>query len=138
MSDDTNISLPGLLDDIASVTSVRAALQVAAAKGGQLAYIPAKFKNGEKWLVEKDHWLVLAVGLDDAEKIAELLAGGSVGGQHLIPMAVHIDRSSKWKQIQKLVDEGLSADKIARATGVHRRTVFRRQKKNPTFPLFDD
>nr|WP_281500655.1 helix-turn-helix domain-containing protein [Kordiimonas marina] len=48
------------------------------------------------------------------------------------------ERARRWQAIQKMIDDGESADKIAAATGVHRRTVFRRKKKPaPDFPLFD-
>lgn len=112
--------LPSVLAEIAEVAGVAAALQVAAARGGRVAYIPAPDH------LVPDHWLVLAVGAAAAAAIAQRLGGGSL----LIPLGpLGGNRGRVWATIRTALGEGCSAPEAARRAGVHERTVRRHRNR---------
>ncbi|SBW13047.1 conserved hypothetical protein [uncultured Alphaproteobacteria bacterium] len=112
--------LPGVLGDIAEVAGVSAALQVAAARGGRVAYIPTPDH------LPPEHWLVVAVGAEAAAAIARRLGGGAL----LIPLGpLGGTRGRVWATIRAAIDEGCSAPEAAARAGVHERTVRRHRNR---------
>lgn len=111
----TAASLPGVLAEIAEIAGEAAALAVAGAKGGRRAYIPAAGN------LTRDHWLVEAVGLDAARKIAMRLGGGEVP----IPLGPAGSRARIWHIIREGIEAGLTAPEIAARVGVDEKTVRR-------------
>lgn len=118
--------LPPLLNEIADVAGVDAALALADARGGSRVTIPAKLKA--------DHWLNEVVGPEAAEKLCKHFRVGlerQKGAQLDIPLGPKSPLNSLLHTNQRKIDEMLSAgirpDEIARTLKVHRTTVFRRQ-----------
>ncbi len=124
----TNLNLTGILGDIADVAGVGAALTIADIKGGTMAYIPLPDN------LKMEHWLVKAVGINKAKEIAKILGGGAVEVP-LGPFGGY--RKKVWQSIRKGLEEGFSAAKVAKLTGVHQRTVYR-HKSGDSGSDFDD
>jgi hypothetical protein len=105
--------LPGVLGEIAHVTSIATAIAIA--RKGTRIHLPAKPKP--------DHWLSVLVGQGEAQKIADAITLG-IAMDVLIPMGPtsHIMR---WRNIQGMIDKGLPKREIARACGTHERVVQR-------------
>jgi DNA-binding NarL/FixJ family response regulator len=121
----TEQELPGFLADIAEVCGREAALKVAAAKGGTRAYFPSEAR------LHAAHWLVAAVGMDDAKTICRELFGARLGGSVEIPLASASRRHRVWTEIRRMLDEGCSSAAIARALEVNEKTV-RRHRNGQT------
>ena len=112
----SGIALSGLLGEIAEVAGTDAALQVAKAQGGGEAYIPLPHNLTE------EHWLVAAVGLASARKIAERVGGGAMD----IPYGpLGGLRRRVWAAIRQGLSEGKSVSQVARQVGVTENTVRR-------------
>ncbi|MDR3437157.1 helix-turn-helix domain-containing protein [Telmatospirillum sp.] len=123
-----DLDLPPILAEIAEVAGVVAALQVANAKGGTVAY----FRAADN--LAPGYWLVDAVGLDAARKIIERFGPGAIE----IPLGpLAGNRNSLWTAIQKALKEGKSVATVARLVGVHARTV-RRHKSGQFGTVPDD
>jgi DNA-binding NarL/FixJ family response regulator len=105
-------TLPAILQSIAEIAGEDAALRVAEARGGQVAYIPLPDNLSD------DHWLVGAAGRSKAREIAAQLGGRS----HVIPIGSTRRRQD---EIQRLVAEGLGTKEIALRLRIDRRTVRR-------------
>lgn len=110
------VPLPDVLGQIADAVSIEAAMKVARAHGGTMAYVPAK--------VEAGHWLAELLGLEDARKVCAALGPASV----LVPMGPNASTARRWRTIQALIDAGVSKRQIARRMGVHIRTVQRHRQ----------
>lgn len=109
--------LPGILREIGDVVGLEAAMKVAAAKGGTRAYFPAKPEPG--------HWLAKLVGLDHARAIGRQLASGRAGLELEVPMGPSASQAKRWRRIIEMSADGQSKPAIARAVGVHHKTVQR-------------
>lgn len=109
--------LPGVLAEIAVVTSTKVALRVAASVGGTRAYFPAK-PNAE-------HWLSKLVGHAAALAIGQALAPAKGGLDILVPMGPQAREVARWRTMHRLIDNGLPKREIARAIGCHERVVQR-------------
>lgn len=108
--------LPGVLAQVAQAAGLEAALQLAKARGGGRAYIPAPTALHER------HWLVLAVGSHAARAIAAQLGGGEVE----VPLGPYAgNRAAVWAAIERGLKDGLSVEQAARQVGVSARTVRR-------------
>lgn len=107
--------LPGILLDIAEIAGVDAALAVARARGGTRAYFCL--------VPPDDHWLVELVGREKAEAICRALGGKSTGAEYEIPMNVHLSRPALWRELRRRLQAGQSKPEIARALGIHYKTV---------------
>ncbi len=110
----TRNSLPGILTEIAAATSAQAALKIAAAHGGTRVYIPAA--------PSATHWLSQLVGHGDALAIGAALVAAQGGLDLLIPMNPG-PKAQAWRRIKTMIDEKVPVPQIARACGVHMRTV---------------
>lgn len=113
MSEEPKLS--GVLADIEEACGSAAALQMAAAFGGREIYIPRPEAIGES------HPIAQAVGLACGRKIAAHLAHGVV----LIPLGPHSSLGRRRDSYRRLRLEGRSLAFIARALGVHIRTIKR-------------
>ncbi|PIE13807.1 MAG: hypothetical protein CSA70_03570 [Rhodobacterales bacterium] len=125
--------LPPLLNEIADVAGLDAALAMADARGGSRISIPAR--------VGANHWLVETVGKDAADKICAHFrtgADGQMGKVLDLPLRPDLDLAKRRKKIDQMIERGVSADKIAVATRTHRTTVFRRKAKMKTGEIPND
>jgi hypothetical protein len=112
-------SLPPLLAELSDIIGLDATLELAKAKGGQRIAVPGK--------MHQRHWLAQLIGLE----AAELLSGYVTDGNrvHLdIPFGPTRSAADRYRRTKALLDRGMSANEIAAATGVHRRTVFNRKR----------
>jgi len=109
---------PGsLLSLIAEATSVATALKLADAHGGIRVYLPAAPDAG--------HWLSALVGHEDACRIGAALKCREQSGHVLIPIGPSASARARWLRVQRLIDEGINKRQIARACGLHERTIQR-------------
>lgn len=112
--------LPGLLAQVAQAAGVKAAWQLAQARGGGRAYIPTPQALHGK------HWLTQAVGPDAARAIAQALGGGEVE----VPLGPFAgNRAQVWAAIERGLNAGLSVEQAARQVGVTARTVRRHKSR---------
>lgn len=111
--------LPPLLNRIADVAGMDAALRVAELRGGSQVYIPPK--------AAPDHWLTQAVGPEAAQHICDLFTEGLAGCHITIPVGPHSGANRTRAQVDEMLRQGISANEIARTAQVHRTTVFRRK-----------
>ena len=102
--------LPPLLQEIADLVSVSAALTIALQLGGRRMYICRMMPPGHK--------LAQAVGLDSARVIAD-----RYGGDYVVWPAA--GRALRLHEARRLRRAGLTFEEIGKALGVHYRTVFR-------------
>lgn len=70
-----NLHLPPLLNEIAEVAGVVAAVQIAEARGGTRVHFPARAPDG--------HWLVELVGREAADKLCAHFRATEAGGCHV-------------------------------------------------------
>jgi hypothetical protein len=116
--------LPPLLAEIAEVAGLEAALAMADQRGGSRISLPAR--------PGPNHWLVQAVGPEAAKAICKHFrtgASGSGGAVLDLPCRPDLTKLRRAQKVDQLIASGLSADTIARETGAHRTTVFRRKAR---------
>jgi hypothetical protein len=120
--------LTGILADIAAIAGPGAALNVARARGGmEKVWIPRAS------YLHEGHWLVDAVGLAPAQRIAELLGPGRVD----IPLGPFADQRRRTREaLRRALAGGSSTAVAARLVGVHQRTA-RRHKSGADAPQLD-
>lgn len=109
--------LPPLLDEIAELAGLEAALALAEAAGGEKRYIPGD--------PTPDHWLTQACGAQAAAKIAYRYGGNLLE----IPRGPAGSAAKTARRIRDMMEAGASSNEIARATGVVFRTVTRHRAK---------
>lgn len=107
--------LRGILFEIAEVAGENAALAIAGIKGGAPAYFPFDPPD--------DHWLVAAVGREKATLIGRKLATGKGGIELEVPLGPLMSRNQVWREIRRRLRAGETKPKIARALGIHYKTV---------------
>lgn len=107
--------LIGVLGEIAEATDVATALNVAAHYGGTRMFLPAA--------PEAHHALARVVGVGPARAIAARLGAGTSGLDILIPLGPFSQVRARLHLRQKLIDQGLPKEKIARMTGCSARAV---------------
>ena len=96
----------------------------AAAHGGTRIYIPAK--------AGADHGLVRLLGIEDAAKLcAHFRVGHNSGYRILVPMGPASGWRVRRARAQALTADGMSATKVARALGMHERSVRRARSIDP-------
>jgi len=113
--------LPGVLAEIASVAGLDNAIYVARAKGGTRVRIPAK--------CDAEHWLSKACGLAAALVICEHFAANGAGIMLDIPLGPASSDATRARAIRERLSRNETANEIARAVGVDRRTVFNHKAK---------
>jgi len=116
-----------LLNQIADVAGVRAALLIGRDKSCQRIYIP-------KPPVAHDHWLVQLVGDEAANKIAKRWGGHGLD----IPPALGGQMRRRRRAIAEMTTNGMSINRISRALGVARSTVTDQRRKMDRPPATGD
>jgi FixJ family two-component response regulator len=111
----SSLPLPEVLAHIAAATDTETALKIASARGGTRVFIPAR--------PTPDHWLTLLVGQARAAAICNALVAAQGGTDVLIPMGPDASQRRRWQRMKDLIDAQLPKRQIARACGVHERTV---------------
>ena len=101
--------LPPLLNEIADVAGVEAALALADARGGSRVSIPAKAAD--------THWLVVTPGRDSADKTCEHFRSGYGGSVIDLPVGPSASANATRKKADQMIRDGVSADKIAQING---------------------
>jgi hypothetical protein len=110
--------LPPLMCEIAEVAGIRAAIDLAEARGGNRVYFPTPGQLSE------EHWLVKIVGRDAALKICKHFSPG----HHVeleLPRGPTGSRADLWRRLARLIKEGAPSGVITRRLGISRRTVVR-------------
>lgn len=119
--------LTGLLADIAAVAGNDAALAVARARGGTLAFIPAAQNLTDA------HWLAVAVGIDKARLIADALVSAALGDRFLVPLGpeggLRAYLRARARAVTEALESGATIDEAARIAGVDRSTVIRAKRR---------
>lgn len=117
--------LPAILQEIAELIGLKAALQIASHAGGTRKYIPAHAEDG--------HWLVECVGRENADKLCKHIEVDGRRGQHIdIPLCYGTYNQmirGFAERTDKLDKEGASATEIARTLGVTSRTAHRHRAR---------
>ncbi|SDH93640.1 hypothetical protein [Roseospirillum parvum] len=107
--------LPGVLRQIAEIAGAPAALAVAAARGGRRVYVPTPDA------LAAGHWLVEAIGLEPARRVA-----GGLGAGHIdLPLGPLANGARVRAAIRQSLRAGHSAAEAAALSGAHVRTVWR-------------
>ena len=113
--------LPPLLEEIAEVAGIDAALAIADAKGGQQVFIVAHLRPG--------NWLIQAVGLDKAKLISDHFCSGRLRQKLTIPLgpagSYQAFRRRTVRALEEAASRGASANEMAAAAGVTTRAVHR-------------
>lgn len=112
--------LPGVLDEIAEVAGLPAAIAIAARTGGTRVYIPAR--------AEDDHWLVDCVGRRAADKICARFSGERIDMPLYHGGAYPQLRRAIAKRVHDLDRSHRSSREIAIQVGVTQRTVHRHRR----------
>lgn len=126
--------LPAILEEIAGVIGEVAALAIASRVGGRRVYIPAKMSFGNPDAVEGAHWLIEAVGFDNAVKLCAHFAVDGRGQRVDIPL--HVGGTYKQmiraiaERIHRYDQDDLSAPAIVSKLGVTDRTVRRHRARH--------
>ncbi|PZO81622.1 MAG: hypothetical protein DI629_03535 [Mesorhizobium amorphae] len=111
MSERDQAWLSPLLNRIAEVAGIRAALLLGREKGCQTVYIPRRFPAR--------HWLPQLVGMDAAQALASEFGGSKID----IPPALVGEKRRRWRAIAEMTGNGLSINRITKSLGVARSTV---------------
>lgn len=114
--------LPHLLRQIAERCGLGAALALASAYGGRHLSIPRR--------ASARHPISRAVGLSVMAELCRLYGGEQI----LIPLGPTGQQGRRAREIARLIDQGLSAAKIARTVGCHERTVFHHRRRRQASP----
>jgi len=111
--------LPPLLNTIADVAGLDAALAIADARGGSRVSFPKNLGG--------DHWLVQCVGNEAAALLCDHFRNSINGGVVDIPVGPVSAANVVRRKIDQMLRNDVSPDEIARTLRVHRTTVFRRK-----------
>ncbi|MBP0439455.1 hypothetical protein [Tianweitania sediminis] len=120
--------LSPLLNRIADVAGVRAALLLGNEKACQTIYIPQRVNN--------EHWLPKLIGMEAARKLAADFGGMKI----VIPPALVGEKRRRQRAIAEMTRKGYSISSTASSLGVARSTVneHRRRLKEPDGDRDDD
>lgn len=111
------LHLPPLLNEIAEVAGVVAAVAIADARGGTRAHFPARAPDG--------HWLVELVGREAADKLCAHFRATAAGGSYLsIPVGPKNFYSRARRRALEM-RESHSASAVALDLGVSERIVYK-------------
>lgn len=120
--------LPGLLARIAEIAGPEAALKIADAKGGTRAYFVAAAR------LTPSNWLVKAIGMDLAVKIAAELVSDVKGDDIDVPLGTTgsylRDQRRRREAVARALAAGADANTAARQAGITRRSVQRQKAKS--------
>lgn len=132
MKQDFRPQLPGVLGEIADLVGVSAALALTERWGGIRLYVP----NVRTLQSNREHPLILAVGLDAAVRIAQHYSGGE---------PIEVPKADSWRQavrnalIQQERENGASQTELARRHHLTQRWVRQllKEEESPNLDLFD-
>lgn len=119
--------LPAVLAEIAELIGEAGALMIAAKYGGRRVYIPARPGASE-------HWLIMTIGLANAEKLCSHFAVDGRGARIEIPL--HVGGSYRQflrqvsERLHQLDADNLSSREIAAKLGLTQRTVHRHRGRH--------
>lgn len=111
--------LPSLLREIAEATDYATAMEVARAKGGQRAFIPAHPNESGR-----GSWLVDVVGFNMAAKIGAAVCPAQCGMFFEVPKGVR-NRDFNLSETLRMSLAGVPRMQIAGTLGIHYQTVQR-------------
>lgn len=112
--------LPPLLQEIADVVGIAAAIKLAEAKGGQRIFVPDTIEDG--------HWLAELIGLDLARQLSFYLTHD--GGTHIdLPKGDRLRRAKRNDMIAEMLADGHSANYVASRFDLTRREIFRHKAR---------
>ncbi len=129
---------PYVLQQVAEACGAGAALRLAATYGGRELYVP------RPEAIDEGHHLALHLGLATARQVAKVLGSNRI----MVPLGPASTVERRKLLMRKMRIEGKSNGQVAKALGVHRRTVELRHQvdrrlgitlKDPhTLDLFDE
>lgn len=112
------------LDELFRAVDARTALRICARWGGQTLYVPDKAKP--------DHPIARAIGHDAMERICSVFGSQTVD----LPMLTNLfERERQARNVQLLVNKGLSAKAIAKILEMSRATVDEIIREDPDLSL---
>lgn len=117
-------ALPDLLADLVDLVGAPAAAALARDFGGVRLYLPSQAR------LRADHPLVRSVGAEAARRIVDRFGGGPLE----VPLGPHARTAALARAIRQRLLAGQSEAQIARACGVHIRTVRRHRAALRTDP----
>lgn len=127
--DDDEFGAESIADAIERVLGPEALEKVRAAVGGARVHFPAAKK------LRPDNWFALTVGFDEAYRFCDEVLSAEYGATHVyIPLGRMSSQEQTRQRIAELLDEGLSANEVARALKCHVRTVWRVKKRSSAGP----
>jgi len=121
-------SLPGLLGEIADIAGNDVALEIARNYGGTRVSIPPQ--------AEADHWLVLLVGHEVADRICRGLAIIDADGRpgairrEVLPIGPNSVLKLARRRAAEALENGASGREAARQAGLHERTIWRMKTRD--------
>ena len=127
---------PDLLQRVAECCGAGVALRLASAYGGRELYVP------RPEVIDEAHHMALHLGLATARQVAAVLGSNRI----IIPLGPVSTMQRRKMLMRKMRAEGVSNGQVAKALGVHRRTVELRHQVDrrqgiidpQTRDLFDD
>lgn len=110
-----------VFQEIADVIGVDKTRRLVELFGGVVVYIPKKPGPG--------HWLVEAIGQEDAHKLGKAMTVANTGVRILIPTGHGQEVSIRRAAIEKLLLSGYTVPQVALRMKIHARTVFRHRQR---------
>lgn len=110
--------LPPQFREIAGLVGVGPALSLVAAQRGERIYVPAADN------VRAEHWLAALLGLDGAMALAYAYGPGPLD----VPTLAGATYARAVAETERLTALGRSANEIARAMGITRRTIYNHRR----------
>lgn len=107
--------LPALMVEAAEVAGLDAAVLLFAARGGNRVYIPARAGD--------DHWLVVLVGRDAADRLIRHWSTDGAGIELELPRGPTGARADLWRRLHQMIREERTSTEITRALGISRDMV---------------
>lgn len=111
---------PELLQRVAETCGAGVALRLARTYGGREIYIPTPDA------IDEGHHLAVSLGLASARQLAETLSHGKL----IVPMGPTSSPQRRGAAIRRMKAEGKTNPQIAKALGIHLRTVEVRQQRD--------
>lgn len=122
--DDDEFGAESIADAIVRVLGPEALEKVRAAVGGSRVHFPTASK------LQPDNWFALTVGFDAAYRFCDEVLSAEYGASHVyIPLGPLSSQEQTRQRITELLDQGISANEIAKDLKCHVRTVWRVKKR---------
>ena len=122
--DDDEFGAESIADAIERVLGPEALEKVRTAVGGSRVHFPCASK------LQPDNWFSKTVGFEEAFRFCDEVFTADYGATHVyIPLGPLSSQEQTRQRIAELLDEGLSANEIAKDLKCHVRTVWRVKKR---------